>query len=114
MEEDYKVPKISELNWCIHDTFELKDYLQMELLLLQSFSFNLVIPTAAHFVNYYETLAVTTSDVLKFTDDNCLKSDESKLNVLYTEAKINLKKHNDYFLEISLQCKCIKCRQKQC
>ncbi|XP_014675911.1 PREDICTED: cyclin-J-like [Priapulus caudatus] len=103
VEEDNQVPKISELNSCINNGFHLREFLQMELMLLKAFAFDLTIPTAAHFVCYYETRAVTLADLRRYTDDNGITVDDDTFTLLLEKARVNMRRHIDYFLETSLQ-----------
>ena len=68
-----------------------EDYLQMELLLLQFFEWNVAVPTAAHFLSYFLTEAAGKGE--KFHEDN--RGSEY--------SNIYMQKYTHYFLEISLQ-----------
>lgn len=66
--------------------------LHMELLLLETFHWNLYLPTAAHFIEYYMSIAVSETDVRDGWPMACLEK-----TILY------MNKYADYFLEVSLQ-----------
>ena len=68
-----------------------EDYLQMELLLLQFFDWNVAAPTAAHFLGYFLTEASGNGET---------KYDDSRNNEF---SNIYIQKYTNYFLEISLQ-----------
>ncbi|XP_070539822.1 cyclin-J-like isoform X2 [Ptychodera flava] len=52
-ERDINIPEISRLNKYVDYSYKWQDFLQMELLLLDFFSWNVCIPTSAHFLEYY-------------------------------------------------------------
>lgn len=66
--------------------------LQMEALLLQIVQWNLCLPTAAHFIDYYMSVAVHEGDLHDGWPMTSLE-----------EAKSYTAKYADYFLEVSLQ-----------
>lgn len=66
--------------------------LHMELLLLETFQWNLYLPTAAHFIDYYLSIAVSEGDLHDGWPMTCLE-----------KTKLYLTKYVDYFLEVSLQ-----------
>lgn len=66
--------------------------LHMELLLLETFQWNLYLPTAAHFIDYYLSIAVSEGDLHDGWPMTCLE-----------KTKLYLAKYVDYFLEVSLQ-----------
>lgn len=66
--------------------------LHMELLLLETFHWNLYLPTAAHFIEYYLSIAVSETDL----HDGWPMAGLEK-TMLY------MNKYADYFLEVSLQ-----------
>lgn len=66
--------------------------LHMELLLLESFQWNLYLPTAAHFIEYYLSIAVHEGDLHDGWPMTCLE-----------KTKLYMAKYADYFLEVSLQ-----------
>lgn len=82
--------------------------LHMELLLLETFQWNLYLPTAAHFIDYYLSIAVHEGDLHDGWPMTCLE-----------KTKVYMAKYADYFLEVSLQGKihtqglqpCRLCRQ---
>lgn len=64
----------------------------MELLLLETFQWNLYLPTAAHFIEYYLPVAVNETDLHDGWPMTCMEK-----TMLY------MSKYADYFLEVSLQ-----------
>lgn len=66
--------------------------LHMELLLLETFDWNLYLPTAAHFMDYYLSVGVHEGDL---HDGWPLSSLE--------KTRLYMDKYADYFLEVSLQ-----------
>ncbi|XP_042192786.1 cyclin-J [Callorhinchus milii] len=96
-EKEECVPKLEQLNslGCMTNmnlALSKQNLLQMELLLLETFQWNLCLPTAAHFIDYYLTAAVHTSDVHNGWPMVCLE-----------KIKVYMHKYSDYFLEVSLQ-----------
>lgn len=66
--------------------------LHMELLLLETFQWNLYLPTSAHFIEYYLPVAVNETDLHDGWPMACMER-----TMLY------MSKYADYFLEVSLQ-----------
>lgn len=66
--------------------------LHMELLLLETFQWNLYLPTAAHFIDYYLSISVHEGDLHDGWPMTCLE-----------KTKLYMAKYADYFLEVSLQ-----------
>lgn len=73
--------------------------LHMELLLLETFQWNLYLPTAAHFIEYYLSIAVHEGDLHDGWPMTCLE-----------KTKLYMAKYADYFLEVSLQGKWRFCK----
>lgn len=69
-----------------------QNLLHMELLLLETFQWNLCLPTAAHFIDYYLSIAVHETDLHDGWPMVCLE-----------KTKLYMAKYADYFLEVSLQ-----------
>lgn len=69
-----------------------QNLLHMELLLLETFEWNLCLPTPAHFIDYYLSIAVHDTDLHDGWPMICLE-----------KTKIYMAKYADYFLEVSLQ-----------
>ncbi|KAM6956100.1 cyclin-J [Aplochiton taeniatus] len=91
------VPKLETLNSlaCMSSmnlVLTKQGLLHMELLLLETFQWNLYLPTAAHFIDYYLSIAVQEGDL----QDGWPVASLEK-TVLY------MGKYADYFLEVSLQ-----------
>ncbi|KAH0623630.1 hypothetical protein JD844_006580 [Phrynosoma platyrhinos] len=67
-EKEDSVPKLEQLNslGCMTNmnlVLTKQSLLHMELLLLETFQWNLCLPTAAHFIDYYLSIAVHESDL---------------------------------------------------
>ena len=96
-EHDLNVPRQQELNIYVPPPgYTPVEYFQIELALLEFFSWNIGFPTAAHFISYFLCLAVESTD-LHGVDPI---QDISK-------AKVYMSKYSHYFLEITLQGKSI-------
>ncbi|XP_028845441.1 cyclin-J [Denticeps clupeoides] len=96
-EREDRVPKLQALNslGCMTSmnlVLTKQGLLNMELLLLETFQWNLYLPTAAHFIEYYLPTAVQEGDM----HDGWPMASLEK-SVLY------MAKYADYFLEVSLQ-----------
>ncbi|KAI2651252.1 Cyclin-J [Labeo rohita] len=67
-EKEDRVPKLEQLNtlgfMCsLNLTLNKRDLIKMELLLLETFGWNLCMPTPAHFIDYYLHAAVQEGDL---------------------------------------------------
>ncbi|TWW77975.1 cyclin-J [Takifugu flavidus] len=96
-EREDRVPKLETLNnlGCMSSmnlVLTKQGLLHMELLLLETFQWNLYLPTAAHFIDYYLSIAVSEGDLHDGWPMTCLE-----------KTKLYLTKYVDYFLEVSLQ-----------
>lgn len=96
-DKEEKVPKLAQMNnfafMCsINLVLTKKELLKVELLLLESFNWNLCLPTPAHYVDYYLFASVSESD---------LHNGWPVTSV--TEVKMFMEKYVYYFLEVSLQ-----------
>ncbi|MCI4376246.1 hypothetical protein PGIGA_G00186110 [Pangasianodon gigas] len=96
-EREDRVPKLETLNslTCMSSmnlVLTKQGLLHMELLLLETFHWNLYLPTAAHFIEYYLSIAVSETDLHDGWPMACLEK-----TMLY------MNKYADYFLEVSLQ-----------
>ncbi|XP_075223832.1 cyclin J [Lycorma delicatula] len=63
-EQDGSFPKISQLSNFVENRYPKKDYVTLELMILQFFDWNLARPTVAHFVESYRWLSVFNQDSL--------------------------------------------------
>lgn len=98
-ENEEKIPTISTLNGYVHNLFSTAEFNQMELLLLNFFSWNLDLPTPVHFMEYYLIHAISLQDCQSGRSlDDCTKP------MAYT------RKYVHYFLEIALQGEILKCK----
>ncbi|XP_016102500.1 cyclin-J-like [Sinocyclocheilus grahami] len=96
-EREDRVPKLETLNslGCMSSmnlVLTKQGLLHMELLLLETFQWNLYLPTAAHFIEYYLPVAVNETDLHDGWPMVCMEK-----TMLY------MSKYADYFLEVSLQ-----------
>lgn len=96
-EREDRVPKLESLNslGCMNSmnlVLTKPGLLHMELLLLETFQWNLYLPTAAHFIDYYLSIAVHEGDLHDGWPMTCLE-----------KTKLYMAKYVDYFLEVSLQ-----------
>lgn len=96
-EKEDRVPKIEQLNTLgfmsnLNLTLTKKELLKMELLLLDTFNWNLCLPTAAHFLDYYLLASVQETDLHNGWPLASL-----------TKTKLFMEKYAHYFLEVSLQ-----------
>ncbi|KFP43401.1 Cyclin-J, partial [Chlamydotis macqueenii] len=96
-EKEDSVPKLEQLNslGCMTNmnlVLTKQNLLHMELLLLETFQWNLCLPTAAHFIDYYLSIAVHETDLHDGWPMVCLE-----------KTKLYMAKYADYFLEVSLQ-----------
>ncbi|XP_028916518.1 cyclin-J isoform X1 [Ornithorhynchus anatinus] len=96
-EKEDRVPKLEQLNslGCMTNMnliLTKQNLLHMELLLLETFQWNLCLPTAAHFIEYYLSEAVHETDLHDGWPMVCLE-----------KTKLYMAKYADYFLEVSLQ-----------
>ena len=91
-EIENRIPTIEQLNFFVHNSFERSEFHAMELLLLDHFSWNVDLPTAASFVDMFLVHSVLDDDSHSGRPlNNC------------TKARVYVKKYVHYFLEISLQ-----------
>lgn len=70
-DSDNKVPKMSELNSIINNQYPLRDYISVEIMVMEFFSFDIAMLTYSHFVEYFIFLTVNEMDfelVKKDTD----------------------------------------------
>ncbi|XP_056250735.1 cyclin-J [Seriola aureovittata] len=96
-EREDRVPKLEILNnlGCMSSmnlVLTKQGLLHMELLLLETFQWNLYLPTAAHFIEYCLSIAVHEGDLHDGWPMTCLE-----------KTKLYMAKYADYFLEVSLQ-----------
>ena len=94
-EIEVKIPRTMELNVPSKGViFTDSEYLQMELIILNKFNWNVGFPTAAHFMDYLSVDAITQTDLCNNAFLCCMSLDSAKKIV---------EKYTTYFLEISLQ-----------
>uniref|UniRef100_A0A3B3TFU9 Cyclin-J-like protein n=1 Tax=Paramormyrops kingsleyae TaxID=1676925 RepID=A0A3B3TFU9_9TELE len=96
-EKEDRVPKLEHLNalgfMCsLNLVLGKRDLIRMELLLLETFGWNLCLPTPAHFIDYYLRASVQESDL----HNGWPLSSHSKTLAF-------MDKYAHYFLEVSLQ-----------
>lgn len=91
------MPKLEQLNslgfMCsLNLVLNKKDLIRMELLLLETFGWNLCMPTPAHFIDYYLHASVQEGDLYNGWPLSSL-----------SKTKAFMDKYTHYFLEVSLQ-----------
>ncbi|XP_061092196.1 cyclin-J-like [Conger conger] len=96
-EKEDRVPKLEQLNalgfMCsLNLALNKRDLIRMELLLLETFGWNLCMPTPAHFIDYYLHTSVRESDLHHGWPLASL-----------SKTKAFMDKYTHYFLEVSLQ-----------
>uniref|UniRef100_A0A673CE08 Cyclin-J-like protein n=1 Tax=Sphaeramia orbicularis TaxID=375764 RepID=A0A673CE08_9TELE len=96
-EREDRVPKLDMLNslGCMSSmnlVLTKQGLLHTELLLLETFQWNLYLPTAAHFIEYYLSIAVHEGDLHDGWPMTCMD-----------KTKVYMAKYAEYFLEVSLQ-----------
>ncbi|XP_036403920.1 cyclin-J-like protein [Megalops cyprinoides] len=96
-EKEDRVPKLEQLNalgfMCsLNLVLNKRDLIRMELLLLETFGWNLCMPTPAHFIDYYLHASVQESDLHNGWPLSSL-----------SKTKAFMDKYTHYFLEVSLQ-----------
>lgn len=91
-ERDDLIPSLSSLKTIVQDSYNLDDFLQMELIVMQSLDWRLLLTTAEQFIGYYLQNSISDTDLhvgYKITNHS-------------KEIKY-LGKYSLYFLEVSLQ-----------
>lgn len=91
-EKDDAIPSLASLREIVQNNYESDDFLQMELIVMQSLDWRLLLPTAEQFTGYYI--------------DNCLCASDLHVGFKITnfdKAYMYIKKYVSYFLEVSLQ-----------
>lgn len=96
-EKEDRVPKLEQLNslgfMCsLNLILNKRDLIKMELLLLETFGWNLCMPTPAHFIDYYLHAAVQEGDLYNGWPLSSM-----------SKTKAFMDKYTHYFLEVSLQ-----------
>ncbi|XP_034037126.1 cyclin-J-like protein [Thalassophryne amazonica] len=96
-EKEDRVPKLEQLNslgfMCsLNLVLNKRDLIKMELLLLETFNWNLCMPTPAHFIDYYLHASVQEGDLYNGWPISSL-----------SKTKAFMDKYTNYFLEVSLQ-----------
>lgn len=96
-EKEDRVPKLEQLNslgfMCsLNLVLNKKDLIKMELLLLETFDWNLCMPTAAHFIDFYLHASVKEDDLYNGWPISSI-----------SKTKVFMDKYTHYFLEVSLQ-----------
>ncbi|CAF92743.1 unnamed protein product, partial [Tetraodon nigroviridis] len=96
-EKEDRVPKLEQLNslgfMCsLNLVLNKRDLIKMELLLLETFDWNLCMPTAAHFIDFYLHASVKEDDLYNGWPISSI-----------SKTKVFMDKYTHYFLEVSLQ-----------
>ncbi|XP_069671697.1 cyclin-J-like isoform X2 [Periplaneta americana] len=96
-ERDANVPKISELNTRVGNQYPATDFISLEFMVMHFFHWNLVIPTAAHFAEYFTVFATSLSD---------MNSAPPQFNT-YPDLRNAVQQYIRDFLDLSLQEVCL-------
>jgi hypothetical protein len=91
-EHDDLIPSLASLKNVVQDNFNCDDFLQMELIIMQSLDWRLLLPTAEQFIGHY------MESCLCETDLHCC---HPITNI--RKARSYVAKYVSYFLEVSLQ-----------
>lgn len=91
---DLNIPRIPTLNYFVQNAFLTNEFRQMEILLLEFFCWNLVLPTSAHYIEYYKLAALCSNDNL---------NGEKVTPQMEPKIMKYISKYCKYFLDISLQ-----------
>ncbi|KAI6655144.1 cyclin-J-like [Oopsacas minuta] len=92
-ELDRLIPTIDTLSSFVQYAYGVEEFKRMELTVLKFYKWNLNIPTAAHFINYYLHNALDVSDIYR----------GKQLEDQFENAEKAFERYTKYFLEISLQ-----------
>ena len=97
-EQEINIPKVATLKLLAQPGvsapgFSARDFMSMEMLLLQAFDWHVAHPTAAHFLDHYVAHAVCASDV----------HNSKPLGAKCHRARDFVLRYCAYFLEVSLQ-----------
>ena len=92
-EHDELIPSLASLKMIVQDNFNCDDFLQMELIIMQSLDWRLLLPTAEQFIGHY-----SESCLCETTDLHCGHPITSSIKTLSY-----ITKYASYFLEVSLQ-----------
>ena len=92
-ELDRLIPTIDTLASFVHYAYGPKEFKRIELVILKFYKWNLNIPTAAHFINYYLHNALHPTDIYQ----------GKPLDDKFENAEKAFERYAYYFLEISLQ-----------
>lgn len=94
-DRDQDVPKYSDLNCQMNNVYCISDYQKLERMIIQSFGFTLLYPTAAVFVEYYLEASVSEVDFQK-CDNQFNSSKDMKCAVACHVLEILDSTINDY------------------
>lgn len=63
-EKEDKIPKITEISGSIQNIFHLNEYVSLECMILTFYNWNIMIPTTAHFIDYFIAKAISEDDLM--------------------------------------------------
>lgn len=63
MEEDTHTPSNSTFNMILRNKYKLSEFVDMELNILRFYNWEVLIPTAVHFIDYYSLFILSPTDV---------------------------------------------------
>ena len=92
-ERDANIPKISELNARVGNAYPVRDFTLLEFMVMNFLCWSLVLPTAAHFAEYFTVFATTTSDM----------SSAPRQYTTFQDLRTAVQQNVRDFLDISLQ-----------
>lgn len=96
-DRDQDVPKYSDLNFQMNNIYCISDYQKLERMIIQSFGFTLIYPTAAVFVEYYLEASVSELEFQKGNNNKHYSSwDDMKCDVANRVLEILDLSVNDY------------------
>lgn len=63
-EKEDKIPKITEISGSIQNSFDLKEYISLECMILTFYNWNIILPTTAHFIEYFIAEAIAEDEIM--------------------------------------------------
>lgn len=81
-ERESNVLKITEVNMMVNNSYPLNDYRYMEVLILRFMDWNLLVPTAAQFIEFFVSEMITDEDLVSTS----LVIDDSNINNKMSQA----------------------------
>lgn len=63
-EKEDKIPKITEICGAVQKNFDLREYISLECMILRFYDWNIILPTTAHFMEYFIAEAISEDDLI--------------------------------------------------